>query len=66
MHPIALGAEGQTFSLPPDTEVALTLFNGERMVTFAAPDGSFAFHQVPPGRHVLDVTAIGFTFPSVS
>ena len=42
----------------------ITLNNGE-FSTYSAPDGSFAFYNVPPGIHVLDVQSLTYVFSQV-
>lgn len=41
------------------------VFDGGEQVSFLRTDGSFVFEGVPPGTHLLEVTALGYFFPPV-
>ena len=49
-----------------DISVLLALNGGEELRAFAKPDGSFVFHNVPAGTHMLDVVAMHLVYPQVS
>jgi hypothetical protein len=55
-----------TFGVAPrDVDVVLTLHGGEqRLLTGLRPDGSFAFHGVPPGSHQLHVACVPLVYNS--
>lgn len=44
----------------------ISLDSGLRLSTSAGPDGRFALAEVPEGVHLVDVVALGFTFPSLT
>uniref|UniRef100_A0A8I6XY17 ER membrane protein complex subunit 7 beta-sandwich domain-containing protein n=1 Tax=Hordeum vulgare subsp. vulgare TaxID=112509 RepID=A0A8I6XY17_HORVV len=41
------------------------ILNGCQKVTFARPDGYFAFHNVPAGTHLIEVSSLGYFFSPV-
>ena len=49
-----------------DIGVLLALNGGAELRAFAKPDGSFVFHNVPAGTHMLDVVAMHLVYPQVS
>ena len=49
-----------------DISVLLALNGGAELRAFAKPDGSFVFHNVPTGTHMLDVVAMHLVYPQVS
>ena len=49
-----------------DISVLLALNGGAELRAFAKPDGSFVFHNVPAGTHMLDVVAMHLMYPQVS
>lgn len=46
-----------------DVKITLVINGGQKISTRPKPDGSFALLDVPPGMHLLDTFALGYTFP---
>ena len=46
-----------------DVKITLVINGGQKISTRAKPDGTFALLDVPPGVHLLDTFALGYTFP---
>lgn len=46
-----------------DVKITLVVNGGQTIATRVKPDGSFALLDVPPGSHLLDAFALGYTFP---
>ncbi|KAI4982423.1 hypothetical protein ZWY2020_022915 [Hordeum vulgare] len=65
----ALGRRPRTpargIGLPAMTSNTKVILNGFQKVTFARPDGYFAFHNVPAGTHLIEVSSLGFFFSPV-
>ncbi|PAN23133.1 hypothetical protein PAHAL_4G070000 [Panicum hallii] len=59
------GANAKGFGLPAKTSNTKVILNGGQRVTFARPDGYFAFHNVPAGTHLIEVSSIGYFFSPV-
>ncbi|KAG2613146.1 ER membrane protein complex subunit 7 homolog isoform X1 [Panicum virgatum] len=59
------GANVKGFGLPAKTSNTKVILNGGQRVTFARPDGYFAFHNVPAGTHLIEVSSIGYFFSPV-
>ncbi|XP_044960204.1 ER membrane protein complex subunit 7 homolog [Hordeum vulgare subsp. vulgare] len=53
------------FGLPAKTSNTKVILNGGQKVTFARPDGYFAFHNVPAGTHLIEVSSLGYFFSPV-
>ncbi|KAL5200322.1 hypothetical protein ABZP36_021525 [Zizania latifolia] len=53
------------FGLPAKTSNTKVILNGGQRVTFARPDGYFAFHNVPAGTHLIEVSSLGYLFSPV-
>ncbi|XP_044968811.1 ER membrane protein complex subunit 7 homolog [Hordeum vulgare subsp. vulgare] len=51
--------------LPAKTSNTKVILNGGHKVTFARPDGYFAFHNVPAGTHLIEVFSLGYFFSPV-
>jgi hypothetical protein len=51
--------------LPQLNSTLITLNNGEYSTYSAAQDGSFTFHNIPPGVHVLDVHSNIYHFSQI-
>ncbi|KAG7670957.1 hypothetical protein Ndes2526B_g01278 [Nannochloris sp. 'desiccata'] len=51
--------------LPADVVVALRGIDGNRVTTFARPDGTFNFHTVADGIYYVEVEALGYQFLSM-
>jgi hypothetical protein len=52
-------------NLPPLNSTLITLNDGEYSTYSTAPDGSFSFHNIPPGIHVLDVFSATYHFSQI-
>lgn len=48
-----------------DTELVLRGEQGGEARTFPLPDGRFAFHDVPAGKHYLEVNLVGLVYSTV-
>ncbi|KFM28921.1 ER membrane protein complex subunit 7-like protein [Auxenochlorella protothecoides] len=48
-----------------DTELVLSKEQGDEVRTFPLPDGRFAFHNVPAGKHYLEVELVGLVYSTV-
>ncbi|RLN13187.1 hypothetical protein C2845_PM09G19610 [Panicum miliaceum] len=59
------GVNVKGFGLPAKTSNTKVILNGGQRVTFARPDGYFAFHNVPAGTHLIEVSSIGYFFSPV-
>nr|AGT15918.1 hypothetical protein SHCRBa_179_G22_R_40 [Saccharum hybrid cultivar R570]AGT16392.1 hypothetical protein SHCRBa_181_K17_R_20 [Saccharum hybrid cultivar R570] len=59
------GTSAKGFGLPAKTSNTKVILNGGQRVTFARPDGYFAFHNVPAGTHLIEVSSIGYFFSPV-
>ncbi|KAK3130916.1 hypothetical protein QOZ80_6BG0499610 [Eleusine coracana subsp. coracana] len=59
------GASAKGFGLPAKTSNTKVILNGGQRVTFARPDGYFAFHNVPAGTHLIEVSSVGYFFSPV-
>ena len=46
-----------------DVKITLVVNGGQKIATRVKPDGSFALLDVPPGSHLMDTFALGYTFP---
>ncbi|XBI41726.1 hypothetical protein VPH35_126154 [Triticum aestivum] len=60
---VLIAARG--FGLPAKTSNTKVILNGGQKVTFARPDGYFAFHNVPAGTHLIEVSSLGYFFSPV-
>ncbi|KAL5223654.1 hypothetical protein ABZP36_010293 [Zizania latifolia] len=58
-------ASAKGFGLPSKTSNTRVILNGGQRVTFARPDGYFAFHNVPAGTHLIEVSSMGYLFSPV-
>ncbi|KAK1613032.1 hypothetical protein QYE76_036705 [Lolium multiflorum] len=58
-------ASAKGFGLPAKTSNTKVILNGGQKVTFARPDGYFAFHNVPAGTHLIEVSSLGYFFSPV-
>uniref|UniRef100_A0A0D9WSJ3 ER membrane protein complex subunit 7 beta-sandwich domain-containing protein n=1 Tax=Leersia perrieri TaxID=77586 RepID=A0A0D9WSJ3_9ORYZ len=58
-------ASAKGFGLPAKTSNTKVILNGGQRVTFARPDGYFAFHNVPAGTHLIEVSSLGYLFSPV-
>ncbi|BAF20097.1 ER membrane protein complex subunit 7 homolog [Oryza sativa Japonica Group] len=61
----AASAIAKGFGLPAKTSNTKVILNGGQRVTFARPDGYFAFHNVPAGTHLIEVSSLGYLFSPV-
>lgn len=52
-------------NLPPLNSTLITLNDGEYTTYSAISDGSFSFHNIPPGVHVLDVRSSFYHFSQI-
>uniref|UniRef100_A0A0E0LDX3 ER membrane protein complex subunit 7 beta-sandwich domain-containing protein n=1 Tax=Oryza punctata TaxID=4537 RepID=A0A0E0LDX3_ORYPU len=59
------GSSAKGFGLPAKTSNTKVILNGGQRVTFARPDGYFAFHNVPAGTHLIEVSSLGYLFSPV-
>jgi len=59
------GMSEKGYGLPAKTSNTKVILNGGQRVTFARPDGYFAFHNVPAGTHLIEVSSIGYFFSPV-
>lgn len=48
-----------------DAQLVLALETGSSLRTYPLPGGKFAFHNVPAGKHYLDVDVLGLVFPTL-
>ncbi|ONM37042.1 ER membrane protein complex subunit 7-like protein [Zea mays] len=62
---MAIGTSVKGFGLATKTSNTKLILNGGQRVTFARPDGYFAFHNVPAGTHLIEVSSIGYFFSPV-
>ncbi|KAM0832209.1 hypothetical protein ACQ4PT_065046 [Festuca glaucescens] len=58
-------ASAKGFGLPAKTSNTKVILNGGQKVTFARPDGYFAFHNVPARTHLIEVSSLGYFFSPV-
>lgn len=52
-------------NLPPLNSTLITLNDGEYTTYSTVTDGSFSFHHIPPGIHVLDVRSNFYHFSQI-
>jgi hypothetical protein len=49
-----------------DVKITLVVNGGQSIATRVKPDGSFALLDVPPGSHLLETFALGYSFPPMT
>jgi hypothetical protein len=49
-----------------DVKITLVVNGGQSVATRVKPDGSFALLDVPPGSHLLETFALGYSFPPMT
>uniref|UniRef100_A0A804U9P1 ER membrane protein complex subunit 7 beta-sandwich domain-containing protein n=1 Tax=Zea mays TaxID=4577 RepID=A0A804U9P1_MAIZE len=62
---VGQGTSVKGFGLAMKTSNTKLILNGGQRVTFARPDDYFAFHNVPAGTHLIEVSSIGYFFSPV-
>ncbi|KAK9829293.1 hypothetical protein WJX72_004990 [[Myrmecia] bisecta] len=69
-QPKGITVEGKLV-FPPDgptpakMKLLLAVDGGQPRAGFPKADGTFVFHDVPPGTHLLDVSVIGLVYPQI-
>uniref|UniRef100_A0A804REX2 ER membrane protein complex subunit 7 beta-sandwich domain-containing protein n=1 Tax=Zea mays TaxID=4577 RepID=A0A804REX2_MAIZE len=64
-YPTQYSTSVKGFGLATKTSNTKLILNGGQRVTFARPDGYFAFHNVPAGTHLIEVSSIGYFFSPI-
>ena len=49
-----------------DVKITLVVNGGQSVATRVKPDGTFALLDVPPGSHLLETFALGYSFPPMT